>query len=52
MCRAHSRPTYHDEAPPTWFGLYDFKVLLKGQPRRHPRAQFTDNKDYRWYSQK
>lgn len=43
---------YHDLADPAWFGLQDFKVLLLEKPGRTPRAQFTENKGYRWYSQK
>ena len=43
---------YHDLADPAWFGLQDFKVLLLEKPGGAPRAQFTENKGYRWYSQK
>jgi ubiquinone/menaquinone biosynthesis C-methylase UbiE len=43
---------YHDLADPAWFGLQDFKVLLLEKPGGTPRAQFTEQKGYRWYSQK
>lgn len=43
---------YHDVADPAWFGLFDFKVLLLEKPGGAPKAQFTENKGYRWYSQK
>ncbi len=43
---------YHDLADPAWFGLQDFKVLLLEKPGGTPKAQFTENKGYRWYSQK
>ena len=43
---------YHDLADPAWFGLQDFKVLLLEKPGGAPKAQFTENKGYRWYSQK
>jgi hypothetical protein len=33
-------------------GLIDFKVLLLEKPGGAPKAQFTETKDYRWYSQK
>jgi len=37
---------------PAWFGLLDFKVLLSEKPGGAPKAQFTETKGYRWYSQK
>jgi hypothetical protein len=37
---------------PAWFGLIDFKVLLLEKPGGAPKAQFTETKGYRWYSQK
>jgi hypothetical protein len=37
---------------PAWFALIDFKVLLPKEPGGAPKAQFTENKGYRWYSQK
>ena len=43
---------YHDVADPAWFGLLDFKVLLLEKPGGAPKAQFTEQKGYRWYSQK
>lgn len=43
---------YHDVADPAWFGLLDFKVLLLEKPGGAPKAQFTETKGYRWYSQK
>ena len=43
---------YHDVADPAWFNLFDFKVLLLEKPGGAPKAQFTENKGYRWYSQK
>lgn len=43
---------YHDVADPAWFGLIDFKVLLLEKPGGAPKAQFTENKGYRWYSQR
>jgi len=43
---------YHDVVDPAWFGLIDFKVLLLEKPGGAPKAQFTENKGYRWYSQK
>ncbi|UVT16692.1 MAG: class I SAM-dependent methyltransferase [Nitrospira sp.] len=43
---------YHDLADPAWFGLQDFKVLLLEKPGGAPKAQFTESKGYRWYSQK
>ena len=40
-------------APPTaWFGLIDFKVLLLEKPGGAPKPTFTENKGYRWYSQR
>jgi hypothetical protein len=35
-----------------WFGLLDFKVLLLEKPGGPPKASFSENKGYRWYSQK
>ncbi|SPP66680.1 class I SAM-dependent methyltransferase [Nitrospira lenta] len=43
---------YHDVVDPAWFGLIDFKVLLLEKPGGAPKAQFTENNGYRWYSQK
>jgi len=43
---------YHDVADPAWFGLIDFKVLLLEKPGGAPKASFTENKGFRWYSQK
>src|SRR5213594_4852515 len=43
---------YHDVADPAWFGLLDFKVLLLEKPGGVPKASFSENKGYRWYSQK
>jgi ubiquinone/menaquinone biosynthesis C-methylase UbiE len=43
---------YHDIADPAWFSLIDFKVLLLEKPGGAPKAQFTEQKGYRWYSQK
>lgn len=43
---------YHDIADPAWFSLIDFKVLLLEKPGGAPKAQFTESKGYRWYSQK
>ncbi|MBH0191455.1 MAG: hypothetical protein HP492_06770, partial [Nitrospira sp.] len=43
---------YHDVADPAWFGLLDFKVLLLEKPGGAPKAQFTEQKGYRWYSQR
>jgi len=43
---------YHDLADPAWFGLQDFKVLLLEKPGGAPKAQFTESKGYRWYSQR
>jgi len=43
---------YHDVADPAWFGLIDFKVLLLEKPGGAPKPTFTENKGYRWYSQK
>jgi hypothetical protein len=43
---------YHDLADPAWFGLQDFKVLLLEKPGGAPKAQFTEQHGYRWYSQK
>ena len=42
----------HPMAFAAWFGLLDFKVLLLEKPGGAPKAQFTENKGYRWYSQK
>ncbi|WP_413934277.1 hypothetical protein [Nitrospira sp. BLG_1] len=42
--------THRNLADPAWFGLQDFKVLLLGKPGGTPKAQFTKNKGYRWYS--
>ena len=42
---------YHDVADPAWFGLLDFKVLLLEKPGGAPKAQFTENRGFRWYSQ-
>jgi hypothetical protein len=42
----------HDVVDPARFGLIDFKVLLLGKPGGAPKAQFTENKGYRWHSQK
>jgi hypothetical protein len=36
----------------SWFGLLDFKVLLLEKPGGAPKANFSKNKGYRWYSQK
>jgi hypothetical protein len=41
---------YHDVADPAWFGLLDFKVLLLEKPGGAPKANFSENKGYRWYS--
>lgn len=43
---------YHDVADPAWFGLIDFKVLLLEKPGGAPKPTFTENKGYRWYSQR
>jgi hypothetical protein len=43
---------YHDVADPAWFGLIDFKVLLLEKPGGAPKPTFSENKGYRWYSQK
>jgi hypothetical protein len=43
---------YHDLADLAWFGPQDFKVLLLEKPGGAPKAQFTENNGYRWYSQK
>jgi hypothetical protein len=43
---------YHDVADPAWFGLIDFKVLLLEKPGGAPKTNFTEQKGYRWYSQK
>ena len=43
---------YHDVADPAWFSLLDFKVLLLEKPGGAPKAQFTEQKGYRWYSQR
>jgi SAM-dependent methyltransferase len=43
---------YHDVADPAWFGLIDFKVLLLEKPGGAPKASYTENKGFRWYSQK
>jgi hypothetical protein len=43
---------YHDVADPAWFSLLDFNVFLLEQPRRAPKASFSENTGYRWYSQK
>ncbi len=43
---------YHDVADPAWFGLIDFKVLLLEKPGGAPKASFTENQGYRWYSQR
>lgn len=43
---------YHDVVDPAWFGLIDFKVLLLEKPGGAPKAQFTETKGFRWYSQK
>ncbi|HSN05273.1 MAG TPA: class I SAM-dependent methyltransferase [Nitrospira sp.] len=43
---------YHDVVDPAWFGLIDFKVLLLEKPGGALKAQFTETKGYRWYSQK
>ena len=43
---------YHDVADPAWFSLLDFKVLLLEKPGGAPKASFSENKGYRWYSQK
>jgi ubiquinone/menaquinone biosynthesis C-methylase UbiE len=42
---------YHDVVDPAWFGLLDFKVLLLEKPGGAPKASFSENKGYRWYSQ-
>lgn len=43
---------YHDIADPAWFGLIDFKVLLLEKPGGAPEVSFTENKGFRWYSQR
>jgi ubiquinone/menaquinone biosynthesis C-methylase UbiE len=43
---------YHDVADPAWFGLIDFKVLLLEKPGGAPKASYTENKGFRWYSQR
>ncbi|NOT94792.1 MAG: hypothetical protein HOP00_00585, partial [Nitrospira sp.] len=43
---------YHDVVDPAWFGLLDFKVLLLEKPGGAPKASFSENQGYRWYSQK
>jgi ubiquinone/menaquinone biosynthesis C-methylase UbiE len=43
---------YHDIVDPAWFSLLDFKVLLLEKPGGAPKAGFTENKGYRWYTQK
>ena len=43
---------YHNVADPAWFGLLDFKVLLLEKPGGAPKASFTEQKGYRWYSQR
>jgi len=43
---------YHDVADAAWFGLIDFKVLLLEKPGGEPKATYTENKGFRWYSQK
>jgi ubiquinone/menaquinone biosynthesis C-methylase UbiE len=43
---------YHDIADPAWFSLIDFKVLLLEKPGGAPKAQFTEQKGFRWYSQR
>jgi hypothetical protein len=43
---------YHDIADPAWFGLIDFKVLLLEKPGGTPQATFTEQRGYRWYSQR
>ena len=43
---------YHDVVDPAWFGLLDFKVLLLEKPGGVPKASFSENKGYRWYSQR
>jgi ubiquinone/menaquinone biosynthesis C-methylase UbiE len=43
---------YHGVTDPAWFGLMDFKVLLLEKPGGVPKATFSENKGYRWYSQK
>jgi ubiquinone/menaquinone biosynthesis C-methylase UbiE len=43
---------YHNVTDPSWFGLFDFKVLLLEKPGGAPKASFSENKGYRWYSQK
>jgi ubiquinone/menaquinone biosynthesis C-methylase UbiE len=43
---------YHNVTDPAWFGLIDFKVLLLEKPGGAPKASFSENKGYRWYSQK
>ncbi len=43
---------YHDVADPAWFGLIDFKVLLLEKPGGHRKTQYTENKGYRWYTQR
>lgn len=42
----------HAMANLDWFGHQDFKVLLLEKPGGTAKAQFTENKGYRWYSQK
>jgi hypothetical protein len=42
----------YNTTDPARFGLQDFKVLLLEKPGETPRAQFTQNNGYRWYSQK
>ena len=42
---------YHDVMDPAWFGLIDFKVLLLEKPGGAPKASYTENKGFRWYSQ-
>lgn len=43
---------YHDIADPAWFGLIDFKVLLLEKPGGAPPTTFTEQKGFRWYSQR
>ncbi|MDF0644682.1 MAG: methyltransferase domain-containing protein [Nitrospira sp.] len=43
---------YHDVADPAWFGLLDFKVLLLEKPGGMVKSAFTEQKGYRWYSQR
>lgn len=43
---------YHDIADPAWFGLIDFKVLLLEKPGGIPQTSYTEQKGFRWYSQR